>query len=190
MWRYPLMAGVAATFFGTIQDHALAASVCYSADYAPAFIRLDVQPHSRLTTARERAKNGNPIQATYSAQGMIVFQEVEPASEEPIRGTIVVARDTGARSAFDARLLFPTNGDQQLYSLDCYTEEASPTPASWQCRALVLNASADGVTSLSVPATFTRVDPLDNEVCSLFVLPHPEADTEELAGADVLEPRQ
>jgi len=183
MWRSALIVGVAAMSFGLAPEQAVAASVCYAAESVPVFFRLDVERHSRLTTFRERRRYGNPVQTAYSAHGMIAFQEVEPVSEEPMHGTITVAHRKGARSTFDVRLLFPTDGDQQLYTFDCFTEEASATPELWRCRALVLNIAEGGVQSISVPLTsFARVDPLEHELCSLFILPEPDDEAEQLAG--------
>jgi hypothetical protein len=145
----------------------------------PAYWRIDVERHSRLTTAAEHHAHGNPIATTYSAYGMMVFETVDPTGAAPMHGTITVARDTGARSTFDVRILFPLDGPQEILTFECYTEEVSPTPARWQCRALVLEASEGDVTSFTVPTAFARVDhPVEQEACSVFVLP-PDGDAEE-----------
>jgi hypothetical protein len=173
MLKQVVLSSVVVGMLGTASSQALAKSVCYLAENFDSFIRLDIKPHSLLTSKREHRRFESPIQITYSAHGNIIFDSL---AVEPISGTITVAKDVGARSGFSLPLLFPNTSDRQFVSIDCYSEEASPAPEVWQCRGLTLDENA-GVRI--IPDTFVRVNPLEQERCSFFALPAEEAEEED-----------
>jgi hypothetical protein len=56
--------------------------------------------------------------------------------------------------------------------LDCTSDEASATPAEWTCQFLFLE---EGETFGPDPVTLNRLDPLEDERCSIFTLPSLDA---------------
>ena len=62
----------------------------------------------------------------------------------------------------------------QTFLHDCESSEVSSTPDEWFCQSVILVPFAEEVGSDTF--ILTRINPLDNELCSRFTL----SDTEEL----------
>jgi hypothetical protein len=129
-----------------------------------------VKFHSPLTTPEEKRKFDHPIQKAYSAHGKAVQPGVVTAV---VTGTVDVAQGIGARMGLTFPTLFLFN---EFDALDCTSEEASATPAEWTCQFLFI---AEGETFGPDPVTLNRLDPLEDERCSIFTLPSPDALQEE-----------
>jgi hypothetical protein len=168
MRKNALVAGLALALLGATSGQALAErshseSVCYDF-FGFNIIRLDVKFHSFLTTHKEKRKFGHPIQKAYSAHGKAV--EPNLPLTVAVTGTVDVAQGVGARMG----LTFPSHFENfdELDALDCTSEEASATPAEWTCLFLFIEQAG---TIGPVPVTLNRLDPLEDERCSIFTLP-------------------
>jgi hypothetical protein len=175
MPKNTLVAGLALSLLGATSGQALAErsaetshseSVCYDF-FDVNIIRLDVKFHSLLTTREEKQKFDHPIQKAYSAHGKAVapFAGVTAA----VTGTVDVAQGVGARMGLTFPTLFLFN---EFDALDCTSDEASATPAEWTCQFLFLE---EVETFGPDPVTLNRLDPLEDERCSIFTLPSPDA---------------
>lgn len=181
---------------------ALAHSVCYTVraikaeaaeavelvEATPVF-RLDVEPHSRLTSRRERRAFGHPIQKVYSAHGKyaeapLLGEEplevpaideepleaiVSPGISDPVHGTVLVSNARtenggGARMGLTRFALYEGLG---IAHIECASDEASPRPSTWFCHVQQMG----GVDLVLAEISLERVHPLDNKSCSNFVNP-------------------
>jgi hypothetical protein len=172
VWKSAFIGGVAVAVLGATCGEALAKSVCYQTGRdVDGFLRLDVRRHGVLTSSRERRTFDSPVQTTYSVQGTSISQNAAPPAPPvvaPISGTVTVARGTGSIADFTVPELFVSSS---VAFTNCWSDDASATPETWQCRILILfPTEAFGPES----ATLTRVDPLDEPLCSAFTLPEEE----------------
>jgi hypothetical protein len=170
MWKNALVASLALALLSATSGQALAQrshseSVCYDF-FGINIIRLDVKFHSFLTTSKEKRKFGHPVQKAYSAHGKVVQPDVVNV---PVTGTVDVAQGVGARMGLTFPTLFVFG---ELDALDCTSDEASATPAEWTCLFLFIDEAG---TTGPEPVTLNRLDPLEDERCSIFTLPSPDA---------------
>jgi hypothetical protein len=174
MGKNTLVAGLALALLGATSGQAFAdqrddndrerrhsESVCYDF-FDINIIRLDVKLHSPLTTPKEKREFDHPIQKAYSAHGKAVQPGVVTAA---VTGTVDVAQGVGARMGLTFPTLFLFN---EFDTLDCTSDEASATPAEWTCLFLFVE---EGETFGPDPVTLNRLDPLEDERCSIFTLP-------------------
>lgn len=147
-----------------------AKSVCYenSVTNGTAFLRLDVGYHSKLTTRHESKKfgDGHPVQKTYSVQGSSVEDFIDVSVIGTVDGTVVVAKGNGARMGITNHHFSIITGYGQS-NFACISDEVSATPEKWQCEGIAIGPG--GAISLD-SLRLTRVDPLDNPLCSEFNL--------------------
>lgn len=168
MKKILLLGGVAVAMLAA--DPSLARSVCYDLRDAAkpresldTIVRLDVKFHSRLTRRDE------PLQLrTYSAYGLFVIEfEGQGGDPEvlatPIIATATVAKGTGTRAGLTSPALQSAG---QVMDLECFSDEASPTPEIYDCRFFSLDEEGEALEPLDV--VLNRVDPRDEPLCSGF----------------------
>ena len=155
-------------------------SVCYNVTgpLIPGIqvIRLNVKKHSVLTTGKGKYKLKHPRLTTYTAVGNTVTEIIADnnASNKDgnnivmwsAEGSVVKAEGEGARMGGTVtNQLADFQGDRFVCNFECGTKESSATPEEWTCEGVFfLN---DGST-VEDPFTLTRVNPLDQPLCSFF----------------------
>ena len=146
---------------------AVAENACYlvGEPEGETFVRWDVELQGRLSTPTEQRRFGNPVMGTHTVHGIFTSTFLPDLPVVPIHGTVTVARGVGASFALHGPALLSVG---QFMSLDCKSEEASPTPSKFTCQFFAIDANTQEIFDPLV-VEFTKVNPLQNPVCSLFV---------------------
>jgi len=139
-------------------------SVCYRVSSAGQsdgnIFRLDVEHQGALTTFKEEWRLGHPRQKVYSVNGKVVPRQGLMGTAT---GTVVVVKGEGARMGLQRNSV----GLGEFYSiLDCTTSEPYAIPDEWPtCSVLLIRPTG---TQLLQGTSLTRVDPLDEPLCSNY----------------------